>query len=198
MAEEKVIHKTQAPDGHKNKEYSIFQITFNLAMVCIACGILIATVYYFTAPITEKKNAELKQESMQELVQDADSFVAVDGKDEWYEAQKDGQTIAYVVPASTKGYGGTIELLVAVGTDSTVLDFQILSANETPGLGSNASKDSFRSQFAGKTSDALTVVKDKTNKENIQAMTGATITSTAVTKGVKEAVDEVAAYMGGE
>lgn len=198
MAEEKVIHQTKAPGENKTKEYSIFQIAFNLAMVCIASGLLIATVYYFTAPITEKKNAELKQESMQELVQDADKFVAVDGKDEWYEAQKDGQTIAYVVPASTKGYGGTIELLVAVGTDSTVLDFQILSANETPGLGSNASKDSFRSQFEGKTSDALTVVKDKTNKENIQAMTGATITSTAVTKGVKEAVDEVAAYMGGE
>lgn len=198
MAEEKVIHKTKAPEGHKTKEYSIFQIASNLAMVCIACGILIAVIYYFTAPITEKKNAELKQESMQQLVKDADKFVAVKDKDEWYEAQKDGKTIAYVVPADTKGYGGTIEMLVAVSKDSTVLDFQILSANETPGLGSNASKDSFRSQFDGKKSDALTVVKDKTNKENIQAMTGATITSTAVTKGVKEAVDEVSAYMGGK
>jgi electron transport complex protein RnfG len=198
MAEEKVIHKTQAPGEHKTKEYSIFQIASNLAMVCIACGMLIAIVYYFTAPITEKKNAQMKQESMQALVNDADKFVAVDGKAEWYEAQKDGKTIAYVVPSDTKGYGGTIEMLVAVSKDSTVLDFQILSANETPGLGSNASKDSFRNQFEGKKSDALSVVKDKTNKENIQAMTGATITSTAVTKGVKEAVDEVSAYMGGK
>lgn len=191
------MQNTQLPDAHTNKEYSIFQIAFNLAVVCLVSGIIIAATYYFTAPITEKKNAQLQQQSMQELVPDADSFVTVGGKSEWYAATKDDQTIAYVVPATTKGYGGTIELLVAVSTDGSVMDFQILSANETPGLGSNASKDSFRSQFAGKTSDALTVVKDQTNTENIQAMTGATITSTAVTKGVKEAVDEVNAYMGG-
>lgn len=183
---------------HENKEYSIFQIALNLTMVCLISGIIIATVYFFTEPITVKKNAQLKQQSMQELVPKADSFTAIKGKSGWYEAVKDKKTIAYVVPADTKGYGGTIELLVAVSTKGSVMDFQILSANETPGLGSNASKDSFRNQFKDKTSKDLTVVKDKTNTKNIQAMTGATITSTAVTKGVKAAVDEVNSYMGGK
>jgi len=198
MAEVKTIQNQQSSNEHANKEYSIFQIAFNLTMVCIISGIIIAATYYLTAPITARKNAQLKQESMQQLVPKAESFTSVKGKSGWYAAQKSGNTIAYVVPSTTKGYGGAIELLVAVSTKGSVMDFQILSANETPGLGANASKDSFRSQFAGKKSNALSVVKDKTNKKNIQAMTGATITSTAVTKGVKEAVDEVDSYMGGK
>ena len=84
-------------------------------------------------------------------------------------------------------------MLVAVSPDGKVIDYNILSANETPGLGDNAAKEPFKSQFKDKTAEALTVVKDPSNKENIQAMTGATISSKAVTKGVKEAVEEVVA-----
>ena len=54
--------------------------------------------------------------------------------------------------------------------------------------------DEFRQMFAGKDADKLEVTKDPANKENIQAMTGATISSRAVTKGVREAVEAVASY----
>jgi electron transport complex protein RnfG len=134
---------------------------------------------------------------MQSLVPDANRFTPVEGKDNWYAAEKDGTVIAYVVPAEGKGYGGAIKMLVAVSTNGSVIDFSIVTSNETPGLGSRANDDSFRSQFSGKISDALLVTKDKSNTENIQAITGATISSTAVTKGVKAAVDEVNAYIGG-
>jgi len=98
------------------------------------------------------------------------------------------------VPAESKGYGGKIKMLVAVTADSKVIDFSILEHNETPGLGDNAQKPEFRQMFAGKGADKLEVTKDPANKENIQAMTGATISSRAVTKGVREAVEAVAAY----
>ena len=65
--------------------------------------------------------------------------------------------------------------------------------NETPGLGDNASKPKFSNQFIGKKAEDLEVVKVPTDK-NIQALTGATITSRAVTKGIREAVEEVTAY----
>ena len=73
------------------------------------------------------------------------------------------------------------------------MDYKILQANETPGLGDKAKDDKFRKQFEGKPAQQLEVVKVPTDK-NIQALTGATITSKAVTKGIKEAVEEVAAY----
>ncbi len=93
--------------------------------------------------------------------------------------------MAYIVPSESKGYGGKIKMLVAVTADSKVIDFSILEHNETPGLGDNAQKPEFRQMFAGKGADKLTVTKDPANKDNIQAMTGATISSRAVTKGVR-------------
>ena len=89
-------------------------------------------------------------------------------------------------------------MLVAVNKDGKVIDYSILEHNETPGLGDNASKPAFRSQFRDKTSEQLVVVKDKAKVDNIQAMTGATISSRAVTKAVKGAVDEVVAFTGGK
>jgi len=183
---------------HANKEYSILQITLNLTGACLISGLIIAATYFITAPIATQKNAMLKEQAMKDLVVNADSFKTVPKKAQWYAAEKKGKVIAYIVPSETKGYGGKIEMLVAVSNNGKVIDYNILTANETPGLGSNASKDSFRERFKGKKSEALKVVKDPSNKINIQAMTGATITSTAVTKGVKEAVDEVDEFVGGK
>ena len=89
-------------------------------------------------------------------------------------------------------------MLVSVTSDGKIIDYNILSANETPGLGDNAAKEPFRSQFTGKQAEALTVVKDPSKKENIQAMTGATISSKAVTLAVKNAVEEVVQFTGGK
>ncbi|MHC6179477.1 RnfABCDGE type electron transport complex subunit G [Clostridium sp. JNZ X4-2] len=177
---------------------SIFAITKNLTITCFISGIILAGIYYVTAPVAAQKQIQIKNDTMKVLVSNADDFKTVNGKKDWYSAQKGNKTIAYVVPAVTKGYGGDINMLVAVTPDGKVIDFNIISHNETPGLGANASQDSFRGQFKDKKSDNLTVTKDKSNKKNIQAMTGATITSRAVTKGVKEAVQQVTTFTGGK
>ena len=180
------------------KEDSIFKVAINLIGTCLISGLIIGIVYFITAPIAAEKSEILKQQSMQALVADAQTFKAVPDKAEWFAAEKDGKVIAYVVPGETKGYGGAIKMLVAVSTDGTVIDYNILSANETPGLGDNAAKEPFRNQLKGKKAEALTVVKDPSNKENVQAMTGATISSRAVTLGVKNAVEEVVDFTGGK
>ena len=184
--------------ANHEENHSIFKIAFNLIMACFISGCVIGVVYFITAPVAAQKAEIMKQDSMKELVKDAESFKPVSGKDNWFEAQKAGKTIAYVVPGESKGYGGKIKMLVAVTADGKVIDYSILEHNETPGLGDNASKPAFRSQFKDKSSEQLVVVKDKSKAENIQAMTGATISSRAVTKAVKGAVDEVVAFTGGK
>ncbi len=179
-------------------EHSIVKIASNLAMACFISGVVIGSVYYVTAPVAAQKAEMMKQESMKALVPDADSFREVPAHAGWFAALKDGEPMAYIVPAETKGYGGKIKLLVAVTVDAKVIDYNILEHNETPGLGDNAQKPSFRQQFAGKGAENLKVTKDPSNKEDIQAMTGATISSRAVTLGVKQAVEEVAALQGGK
>ncbi len=185
-------------EAHVKKEYSIFEVAINLIAACLISGLIIGVVYFITAPIAVQKSEMLKQQAMKDLVTDAETFKEVPDKEQWFAAEKAGKTIAYVVPTESKGYGGTIKMLVAVNLDGAVIDYNILSSNETPGLGDNAAKEPFKSEFKGKQAENLTVVKDPSNKENIQAMTGATISSKAVTKAVKEAVEAVTQFTGGK
>ena len=180
------------------KKYSIFQIAMNLTVTCLVSGAIIAGTYFITAPVAAKTAAKIKTDAMKTLVSSAQTFTPVKGKTEWFTAEKDGKIIAYVVPAESKGYGGAIKMLVSVTPQGKIIDYNILDSKETPGLGDNASKKPFESQFEGKVAKDLEVVKDATKVNNIQAMTGATISSKAVTKGIKEAVQKVTQFVGGK
>ncbi|HWP97134.1 MAG TPA: FMN-binding protein [Syntrophomonadaceae bacterium] len=176
---------------HNQDNNSILKIALNLAGACIISGIIIATVYYLTHDIAKQKQVELNTLALKSLVTEADQYTPIEGKTGWYTATQNGKVIAYIVPTESKGYGGTIKMLVAVGPDNKVMKYTILDAKETPGLGDKASRAPFNAQFAGKTSANLKVTKDASNKDDIQAISGATITSRAVTLAVKTAVDEV-------
>lgn len=180
------------------KKYSIFQIAMNLTVTCFVSGAIIAGTYFITAPVAAKTAANIKTEAMKSLVADAQKFNPVKNKKEWFTAEKNGKIIAYVVPAESKGYGGAIKMLVSVTPQGKIINFDILESKETPGLGDNANKDPFKNQFKGKGTKELEVTKDPTKVDQIQAMTGATISSKAVTKGIKEAVDQVSQYVGGK
>lgn len=158
-------------------------------------GLIIAGTYFFTNDTAVQKEAELKNLTLKSMVTEADSYQPISGKTDWYAASKGGKTIAYIVPAESKGYGGAIKLLVAVTPEGLVKNFNILDSKETPGLGDKAAKPQFSEQLMGKRANHLLVTKDPTNKENIMAISGATITSRAVTLGVKNAVDEVANFV---
>ncbi len=93
----------------------------------------------------------------------------------------------YCLQVSGKGYGGTV--IVAVGLDASgaVSGIEIVDHSETPGLGANATNDSFRGQFTGATGQ-LTVVKGDAKAGEIAALSGATITSRCVTGCVNAAL----------
>jgi Na+-translocating ferredoxin:NAD+ oxidoreductase subunit G len=183
---------------HHDSNSSILKIALNLTATCLISGVIIAGTYFVTAPVAAQKAVETKQNTMKALVPQADSFKEIEGKNAWYAAEKGGEIIAYVVPGETKGYGGAIQLLVAVSKEGTVIDYSCTKHNETPGLGDKATKSPFKDQFEGKSSANLVVTKDPSNKNDIQAMTGATISSRAFTKAVKQAVDEVVEFEGGK
>ena len=66
---------------------SIFRIAFNLVAASFLSGIVIGAVYYVTAPIAAEKAEQMKQESMRELVADAEDFRPVPGREGWFEAR---------------------------------------------------------------------------------------------------------------
>lgn len=102
-----------------------------------------------------------------------------------------GNRIGYVVAAvSPSGYGGDIS--VAVGIDSktnTVTGFSVLSNSETAGLGAKCTDDEFTSQFKGKEATSIEYVKGGGAAGNqIDAISGATVTTNAVTEAVNSAL----------
>ena len=97
---------------------------------------------------------------------------------------------AYSVSCKPVGYGGTISITVGLDSNLNVTGVAITNMKETPGLGARAKEPSFYEQFIGK-KEGVSVTKDTPNGNQIQAISGATITSKAVTKGVNDAISEV-------
>ena len=119
----------------------------------------------------------------------AEDYTQTEGK-EIYTAVKNGAVAGYIFVTGAKGYGGNISVMTAVDPAGKILAVSILSASdETPGLGQNVTKEGFYSQFLGLSGD-ITVVKNGANSTDneINAVTGATISSKAVTKAVNEAL----------
>jgi len=109
------------------------------------------------------------------------------------EAYKGGEQVGYVVDAtSPNGYGGDVQIAVGIANDGEIQGFTVISAaNETPGLGAKSTEEEFQSQFAGLSAlQPVEFSKTGANRENNEydAISGATITSTAVKQAVNEAI----------
>ncbi|MGN0492328.1 MAG: FMN-binding protein [Acutalibacteraceae bacterium] len=168
--------------------------------VLLAICIIIPLALSLTNKITKDKIAELdaknSRATMEGLVQ-ADSFEETEFKDgdtefTYHTAVKDGEIFAFVFKTADKGYGGDVSVMTAVNPDGTVKAVAILDVSEeTPGLGQNAAKESFYTQYAGKKS-GISLLKNgaEADKNEVNAVTGATITSTAVNRAVNKALEE--------
>ena len=102
---------------------------------------------------------------------------------------KEGNALGYVITVTDKeGYGGDISLTVGIKNNKTVNGISILTINETAGLGMKKKKKSFRKQFEDKKVDRFVYAKDAVAENEIDVISGATITTNAVTNGVNTAI----------
>ena len=170
----------------KNKEIIVPSAT--LLVICLVATLLLGVTNLLTAGQIAKLEEETKIAAMNEVLP-AEDYTQTEGK-EIYTAVKNGAVAGYIFVTGAKGYGGNISVMTAVDPAGKILAVSILSASdETPGLGQNVTKEGFYSQFLGLSGD-ITVVKNGANSTDneINAVTGATISSKAVTKAVNEAL----------
>lgn len=95
----------------------------------------------------------------------------------------DGADAGYAVSAKVKGYGGELSMMVGIDLEGKVTGVSVVSMSETPGLGANCQTD-WINQYAGKVAPLTVVKTGNANENQIDAITSATITSKAVTRGV--------------
>lgn len=134
-----------------------------------------------------------------------------------------GEPAGYLAVGERQGYSSTIRVLVGAGADFTIKSVRILEQTETPGLGERTKEVKtdrtiwqaagealgvcegggaeetvpwFQKQFAGLTLETLVIVKDA-SAEGVQAITGATVSSLAVTDAVRGALQEIKSAVSG-
>lgn len=166
----------------------------SLLLICVVVTALLGVTNQITAPQIEQLALETQEAAKKEVLPNAASFSAKkqtekDGEPYAYfeGLSEDGAVLGYVFQTAAKGYGGDISVMVGVHIDGTVAGVSILSISETAGLGMNAKNESFLTQFVGKSGE-IGVQKNGSSDTEIQALTGATITSKAMVSAVNQAL----------
>ena len=187
-----------------------------MVAITLIAGLLLGIVYQVTKEPMAVQEAKAKQEACQEVFADASSFDAVEvaavEESAWSSAgygqetidevmmAKDsaGETLGYVVTVTTKeGYGGVIRFTLGVRMDGTVNGISILSISETAGLGMRA-EEVLKPQFADKNVEKFEYTKSgATSESQVDAISGATITTNAVTNGVNAGLYYFQTELGG-
>lgn len=153
-----------------------------LLLICVVASALLAYTNSVTAPIIAASEEEAARQARIAVLPEADGFeeLQVDGLPETvtgvYEATNG---VGYVFMLTADGYGGRDTLSITCGIDSEgkITDTQVLSHEETVGLGSKITGDDFRSQFVGK--DA--------SLEGVDIISGATFSSNYYINAIRDA-----------
>lgn len=164
--------------------------TVSLFLICAVVTLLLAVTNAVTKPKIAALQIETENKTKAAVLTAANTFsdaLTVNGKTYYEGYDGTGELTGYVFTTTAKGYGGDISVMVGINADGTVAGIEFLSISETAGLGMNAQKDGFKEQFKGKTGE-IAVVKSSPSGNEIQALTGATITSRAVTAAVNDAL----------
>ena len=151
-----------------------------LGVICLVITALLAVTNNFTQPVITEAAAQRAQEARSEIIPQADGFeqMEVEGLPstvkEVYATTND---CGYIFMITTMGYGGDMDLICGIDNEGKIIAVKTLKHSETKGMGSRTAEEPFRSQFTGK--DA--------SLEGVDAITGATISSTAYISAIRDA-----------
>ncbi len=203
------------------KQTGSFYMIFVMTTVATLCGVLIVTVYQLTIPAIQRNQARIIEASVYEVLPGATRQVAfgvepsgtlTENPDpqsslpKCYAGYDDqGALVGVAVQASGRGYQDIIQLLYSYSPDKECIDgFTVLDCKETPGLGDKIVSDpAFLANFKDldTTLDAsgqamahpIETVKHgtKTEKWQIDAISGATISSKAVSRILRESTAQM-------
>ena len=196
----------------------ILKNTAVLTIITLIAGTLLGLVFEITKEPIAVAKEKAKQQAYMAVISEADSFedynefdadkasailkgVGLDQCDivEAAIAKKGGEEIGAVVTVvDHEGYGGDIKISVGILNDGTVKGIEMLEISETAGLGMKSTEPEFKNQFKDKNVPEFVYTKSGAAADNeIDALSGATITTNAVTNGVNAAIYYFAGEIGG-
>lgn len=153
-----------------------------LAVVSMVSALVLSLTNSFTAETIKKASIEKENKKLQAMFNEKTTFTEETNPqnekiEKIYKAEENGEIKGYVYSLVTKGYGGKIKFFVAVDESGKYLSFNSLEHNETPGFGTKMDEPKYKEQFKG---------KDIT--EEVDGISGATVTSKGLQSGFTEVV----------
>lgn len=164
----------------------ILRPTIILLIICAIAGGTLALIYQQTAPVIAKNKKAEEELARREVLTLASEFQPVKSDSDtllYKGLDEEGKLVGYVFTCEEEGYGGIIQTMVGIDTLFQISGIKVISQQETPGLGANCTTPEFTEQFIGKNPEVLMVKKDG---GEIEAISGATITSRAITDAIRE------------
>lgn len=171
----------------------VLRLAVTLLLITGVMAALLAGVNVITKPIIEKIQEEKTQKAIEAVLPGGGEAIEFDAAANPNVTAVYASNAGYAVQVTPSGFDGTITMMVGIDKEGNVLGISIISHTETAGLGAvaaaeNSAGEAFRTQFVG-ASGYVAVEKDG---GEIAAITGATITSRAVSEGVNYALTCVA------
>ena len=211
---------------NKKNSASIIKDALALCIITLVAAVLLGFVNEMTKDRIAEQEAAAKEAAYREVYPEAVSIVTDDAavaakvassaellKENGFESiviseaglalDASGKPLGYVMTVTTKkGYGGAITMTMGYRLDGAITGIAFVTLNKTPGFGMKADEAAFKDQFIGKNAFELVYVKTGATEENeIDAISGATVTTKAVTGAVNAglcfASDMVASGIGG-
>jgi len=173
----------------------IVSLGLTLFIVTGVTGIILGAVHDITLEPIRVTQERLKAEALRGALPEAEEFTVIGrapGADpvieDVQEARTGGDISGYCITVAPRGYAGPVELVAGITSDGNLRAIRILNQSETPGLGAKSALPAFYEQF--RDASEITVVKAAPAEPGqIQAISGATITSNGVAGGVNKALD---------
>ena len=175
--------------------------TLTLLIIALVTSVLLVLTNGLTkdkiAALQDQKNREARQEVLPEADDFIERGIITDGMEVTFFEATNGA--GYVFSIQAKGYGGAVVVMTGITADGQVAGVKITEQNETPGLGQKALDAVFTDQYKVALPDGGFVVtkQGKTADAEINALAGATITTSAVTDSVNEALEIYKVVVGG-
>lgn len=172
---------------------------YPLVVIATVLGGLLALTYGNLKPLLDEADKREFERALQEVYPSFSRYETKELGDKPYYILYQNETIvAYVFRASYPGYGGPVETLTAV-TNGIVARVVVMSmGGETPGLGTKAKDQKWLSQFLGRGVDGIPTTKPDFQAKGCDAVSGATFSSLAVTRGIHEALAMYTQIMDGD
>lgn len=179
----------------------IVKLSLILFAIVFVCSFLLIVCNDLTKDRIADHAVKAEEEAKLEVLPDADSFdeisdISFDGITNAYIGLAiDKSVIGYCFKAESSGFGGKISMIVGVDTSGTVTGVKVTNMSETPGLGAKANEKAWTDNFKGKDGEISIIKKPNPGKNEVTAISGATITSKAVAQGVNDSLNAAAALM---